>query len=479
MTGYKSPLMLIGGEWSKGSGKPIEVLNPANEQALCLLPTATPDDVDTALKSAQRGFEVWKNVSAEKRCEILVAGSRLLRQRADDIAVNLTAEQGKPLAQAKGEIFRAASLIEWDANEARRAYGTIVPSDPGQMRYGMRVPVGPVVALTPWNFPVVSPCRKLGGALASGCSIIIKPSEETPYSCYAVVEALIDGGVPADVINLLYGDAAAISAQLISSPITRLISFTGPVPIGKLLAQQAASHMKPVVMELGGHAPVIVTNDVDAAQIARMGVTSKFINAGQICIAPTRFLLQDEIYDTFVKTFVAETEKLKVGDPNDAAINVGPLANPRRMEAMERLIGDAHERGAHVASGGKRIGNQGYFFEPTVLTDIPPDAEVLKTEPFGPVAAMIRFKELDEAINIANSLPYGLASYAFTNSATVSSKLVAEIESGAISINNFVISSADTVFGGVKDSGYGREGGYESLNAFTATKFVTQNLASV
>jgi len=470
--------MLIGGEWTKGSGEPKEVINPATEEVIAMLPSATEADLDRALQSTQRGFREWQKLSAEARCDIVMRGCRILRERAAEIAPMITMEQGKPVEEARLEIIRAASIIEWDANEGRRAYGTIVPSDPGFNRYGLKLPIGPVAAFTPWNFPISSPARKIGGALGAGCSVIIKSSEETPAATCALVQCLLDGGLPPEVINIVSGKSSMISAYLIASPVIRAITFTGSTPVGKHLAKLAAEAMKPVVMELGGHSPVIVFDDVDAAKIARQAVAAKFRNAGQICTAPTRFIIQEKAHDAFVESFVQAASAIKVGNGLEEGTQMGPLANPRRLKALEDLVADAKAKGATVATGGKRIGNRGYFFEPTVLTDVPDDADVVNIEPFGPIAPVIRFREFEQAIEIANRLPYGLCSYAFTNSQAYSHELAHRVESGIMSLNHFGTSQADTPFGGVKESGYGREGGYETLDAFMITKFISQKITA-
>lgn len=479
MTDYKPPLMFIAGEWTKGSGgTPKTVLNPATEEVLAQLPAASEADLDRALESTLRGFRTWSAMSAERRCDIVMNGCRILRERAAEIAPRITMEQGKPVEEARLEIIRAAAIIEWDVNEGRRAYGTIVPSDPGFNRFGLKLPIGPVAAFTPWNFPISSPGRKLGAALGAGCSVIIKSSEETPASTCALVECLVEGGLPPEVVNIVSGSSAMISAYLIASPVIRAVTFTGSTPVGKHLAKLCAEHMKPAVMELGGHSPVIVFDDVDVEAVARQGVAGKFRNAGQICTAPTRFIIQDKAHDAFVDTFVKHAKAIRVGNGLEEGTQMGPLANPRRLAALEGLVADARAKGATVAAGGQRIGNRGYFFEPTVLTDVPDDADVLNVEPFGPIAPIVRFKDLEEAIAIANRLPYGLCSYAFTNSQARSHELARRVESGIMSLNHYGTSQADTPFGGVKESGYGREGGYETLDAFMITKFISQKISA-
>jgi succinate-semialdehyde dehydrogenase/glutarate-semialdehyde dehydrogenase len=478
MPEYKMPLMLIAGTWTEGSGEPTEVFNPATGEKLSALPRATIGDLDRALASVQRGFELWSSMPAEKRCDIVMEGCRLLRERAAEIAPIITMEQGKPVEEARLEVIRAASIIEWDVNEGRRAYGTIVPSEPGLMRYGIKLPIGPVAAFTPWNFPISSPARKIGGALGAGCSILIRASEETPAACAALVKCLVDGGLPAEVINLVYGTPSEVSTHVLASPIIRAMTFTGSTAVGKHLAGLAAQHMKPAVMELGGHSPVLIFDDFDAVTAARQGVAAKFRNAGQICTCPTRFVVHEDVHDVFVETFVAEAEKIKVGNGLDPDTKMGPLANRRRLEALESLVADATARGATLLTGGSRIGNQGCFFQPTVLTDVPEDADVMNVEPFGPIAPVVRFRDFEDAIRIANRLEYGLASYAFTNSMPRANALAMRVESGIMSINHYNTSQADTPFGGVKESGYGREGGYETLDAFMVTKFISHRISA-
>jgi succinate-semialdehyde dehydrogenase / glutarate-semialdehyde dehydrogenase len=476
VSAYKTPAMLIDGEWIAGTSSGADVINPATEEVLGRVPHATKEHLDRALGAAERGFLTWRAMSAEARCEIMLKAVRLLRERTSDIAPSITMENGKPLAESRFEVGRAASIIEWDANEGRRAYGTIVPSDAGFARFGIRQPIGPVAAFTPWNFPISSPARKIGGALGAGCSIIMKASEETPAAATALFECLHDAGVPAGVVNLVFGVPSEVSEHLIASPAIRVVTFTGSIPVGKHLAGLAAKRMLPSVMELGGHSPVIVCDDVDATLVGRLGANAKFRNAGQICTAPTRFVVQSKVHDAFVESFAKTAKAIKVGDGLADGVQMGPLANSRRLEAIQETIADALDKGASVAAGGGRIGNRGYFVEPTMLTDVPEDADMVNIEPFGPVAPVIRFDDFDEAISIANRLPYGLCSYAFTSSQKRAHELVHRVESGIMSINHFGTSQADTPFGGVKESGYGREGGYESLDGYMHTKFISQKI---
>lgn len=475
-TTYQAPQMYIDGRWTAGAEPGEPVLNPATGEGLAPLPMATEAEVALALESAAKGFETWRWMPAEQRCAIMVDACRLLRERADAIAPRITLEQGKPVAESKAEILRAADIVEWDANEGRRAYGNVIPGQHGMWRMALREPIGPVAAFTPWNFPISSPGRKLGGALAAGCSVILKGSSDTPYSSAALVACFVDAGVPEGVINLLFGDSARISRQLVESPVIRAITLTGSVPVGKHLAQLAAQHMKPAIMELGGHSPVIVCADADPVETARLAAAGKFRNAGQICTAPTRFVVHRDIHDAFVRELSARANAITVGDGLSSETQMGPVATTRRLEVLRELIEDATGNGGVAAAGGERIGERGNFLQPTVLTNLAPDARILREEPFGPVAPVMPFGEIEEAIGIANALEFGLCAYAFTRSQKIAYELAHRIECGILSINHFGTSQADTPFGGVKQSGYGREGGSETLNGFMITKFVSHHV---
>jgi succinate-semialdehyde dehydrogenase/glutarate-semialdehyde dehydrogenase len=398
-----------------------------------------------------------------------------LRERADAIAPVMTREHGKPLAEARGEVVSGADIFDWFAEEARRTYGRVIParSDVVQ-QFVVKEPVGPVAAFTPWNFPINQAARKVAAALAAGCSVILKGPEETPASCAALAQALADAGLPAGVLNLVFGMPADISSYLIPHKTIRKVSFTGSVPVGKHLAALAGQHMKRVTMELGGHSPAIVFADADVEVAAKILSSNKFRNAGQICVSPTRFLVHETLYEPFVDRFVAAAKAVKIGDGATAGVTMGPLATARRVEAMEGFIADAVGKGATVRTGGRRIGNKGCFFEPTVLTDVPTDARVMNEEPFGPIALMLPFRTFEEAVAEANRLPYGLAAYAYTRSVKTAAAVAAAFESGTVSINHHGLAPIETPLGGVKDSGYGSEGGAEAIEAYLVTKFVTQ-----
>ncbi|TDR92921.1 NAD-dependent succinate-semialdehyde dehydrogenase [Enterovirga rhinocerotis] len=470
---YANPEMYVAGRWLGPVGGSADILNPATEAVIGEVPHADVATLDEALAAAEKGFGIWRDTPLDRRVAILLEAARLMRERADVIARLMTLEQGKPVGEARLEVVRASALVEWDAHESKRLYGRIIPGPAGQRQMVLRLPLGPVAAFTPWNFPASVLARKLGGALAAGCSLVVKAAEETPATATALVRCFVDAGLPAGVLNLVFGVPAEVSDHLIGSPVIRAITFTGSVPVGKLLAAKAGSLMKPAVMELGGHSPVIVCRDTDVARAAALSAAGKFRNAGQICTAPTRFIVEESIHDAFVEHLVAAARAIKVGDGLDPDTKMGPLANDRRRDAIEALVSDAEAKGASVPTGGKRIGNRGFFFEPTVLTDVPFTSDVMTTEPFGPVAPVVRFSELDEAIGIANALPYGLASYAFTESAAAAAALSDRVETGIMSINHVGGSMPEAPFGGVKESGLGREGGMEGMDAYINVKFVS------
>jgi succinate-semialdehyde dehydrogenase/glutarate-semialdehyde dehydrogenase len=471
MPSYPELKLYVAGEWRSRDGSPV--LNPADESILGIVPHATRNDLDDALAAAEEGFKVWRNTSPAKRAQVIQRAAEICRERADDDGVAITLEQGKPLAHARLEIVRGTDIIDWDATEGRRVYGRVIPSEPGMRNTVLRQPIGVVAGFAPWNFPMSSPARKVAGALSAGCSIILKASEETPAGAFNLVRAFADAGLPTGVLQLVFGVPSEISTYLIPQPQVRLVTFTGSIPVGKHLSAMAGAHMKPVVMELGGHAPVIVCDDADAEASAATSALGKSRNAGQVCISPTRFFVQEAIYHRFTNAFGEKAKTIKVGDGMDPDTQMGPVANDRRLAAMETLIADAKAKGARVVAGGSRIGNRGYFHELTVLADVPDDARAMNEEPFGPLALLSPVKTIDEAIEKANSLPYGLAAYAFTRSARNVDQLAERVEVGNLSINHLTASFAETPFGGVKDSGYGREGGTEGLECYTVAKNVS------
>ncbi|MBV9218319.1 MAG: NAD-dependent succinate-semialdehyde dehydrogenase [Methylobacteriaceae bacterium] len=476
---YEPLHLFIDGKWRAGSeGKTEPVRNPANGEVLGALPHASRTDLDEALAAADRGFRTWKATSPYDRERIIRKAADLLRERVDRIAPVLTLEQGKPIGEARIEVAFAADVMQWFAEEGRRAYGRIVPGrNPNLHMKVVREPVGPVAAFTAWNFPATVPARKISAALAAGCSCIIKPSEETPGTALAVARAFEDAGLPAGVLQVVFGVPPEISGHLLRSPVIRKVTLTGSIPVGKTLARLAADGLKVLTLELGGHAPVIVDADSNPTQAAELAVAAKFRNAGQVCISPTRFFVHDSIMRDFVSRFADLASALKVGDGMDPATQMGPLANPRRVEAVESMVEDAVAQGARVVTGGKRVGNIGNFYAPTVLSGVPDAARMMREEPFGPVAPINSFTSLDEAVDRSNALPYGLAAYVFTRSADRAQRLSERLDVGLVGLNSYVVAQPEIPFGGVKDSGYGRESGIEGLGAFMVDKTITQLVA--
>ena len=476
MSNYPHVQLYIDGHWREGAAaRKLPVRNPATGELMGELACAETADLEEVAEAANRGFDVWRKISAFDRYKMMRKAAQLLRDRVESVAQLMTLEQGKPLAEARMEVMAGADTIDWFAEEGRRAYGRVIPARQMDVyQLVIKEPVGPVAAFTPWNFPINQIVRKLSAALAAGCSIIVKAPEETPASPAELIRAFIDAGVPAGVVNLVYGDPAHISTYLIAHPAIRKISFTGSTPVGKQLAAMAGQHMKRMTMELGGHAPVIVFNDADIALAAKTMAASKFRNAGQVCVSPTRFLVQEGVFNEFVDQFVMHAEKLKVGNGMETGINMGPLANPRRMSAMQNLVADAAQQNAKLKTGGKALGAAGNFWAPTVLTELPLSARAMTEEPFGPMALINPFKNFDDAVQEANRLPFGLAAYAWTRSARTAQQIAASVQTGMITINHLGLGMPETPFGGVKDSGYGSEGGTEALEAYLNPKFVSQ-----
>jgi succinate-semialdehyde dehydrogenase/glutarate-semialdehyde dehydrogenase len=472
---YANLQLFIDGQWiDSGGGAGEDVINPATEKPLAHLPHASAADIDRALEAAKKGFAVWRAVSAYDRAKIMRKAADLMRERYDAVSKTLVQEEGKAYAEARAEVITSADIIEWYAEEGRRAYGRVVPGRGKLRQIVIQEPVGIVAAFTPWNFPALTPARKIGGALAAGCSLILKASEETPGTCVEMVRCFADAGLPAGVLNLVFGVPAKISEQLIAKDEVRKISFTGSIPVGKHLAALAAKGMKRATMELGGHSPVVVFADADPEKSADTIAGFKYRNSGQVCISPTRFYVQEQVYDRFLARFTEYAKGLQLGDGLEKGVTMGPLANARRIDAMESFVRDAKDRGGKIATGGERHGNQGYFFEPTVITDVPDDSKIMTQEPFGPLAPVVRFKTLDEVVERANSLSYGLAAYAFTGSAHTANLIGDALQSGMVGVNSIAVSTPETPFGGIKESGYGSEGGLEGLQAYLNTKFISQ-----
>lgn len=475
MPTYPELNLYINGEW-RTTRETMPVLSPSDESVLGVLPLARKAELDDALAAAAHGFKVWSRTAPRRRAEILMRASALLRERSEDVAHAIASELGKPIRQARLEVVRGCEFFEWDAGEAQRLYGRVIPSEAGIRYMTVQQPIGMVAAFSPWNFPMSQPARKIAGALAAGCSVILKAAEETPGGAIHIARAFHDAGLPAGVLNLVFGVPSQISDYLIPQEQTRLIAFTGSTTVGRHLTGLAAQHGKPVLMELGGHAPVIVCDDVDPCAAGVLSATRKVRNAGQVCTSPTRFFVHESIFERFLDTFATRAAATVVGPGLAESTEMGPLANARRLEALMSLAEDASAKGARVVTGGHRIGAEGYFFAPTVLADVPDDARVMREEPFGPMAIINRVESLEEAIAKANALPFGLAAYGFTHSAANVDAMVNGIEAGNLSINTLEASVAETPFGGVKASGFGREGGAEGLLHYTVVKTVSHRM---
>jgi succinate-semialdehyde dehydrogenase/glutarate-semialdehyde dehydrogenase len=473
---YPNIELHVAGTWRPAlGGETLDVVNPATEDVIGTVAHARIADLDEALAAAEKGFREWKKVSAFDRYKLMRKAADLVRERADAIATMMVMEQGKPMFEAKIETLFGADIIDWFAEEARRTYGSVIPARMGGVtQMIVKEPVGPVAAFTPWNFPINQAVRKLSGAVAAGCSIILKGPEETPASCAELVRCFVDAGLPDGVVNLVYGIPAEISEYLIPHRTIRKITFTGSTAVGKQLAALAGAHMKRVTMELGGHSPAIVFEDADVETALKVLTANKFRNAGQVCVSPTRFLVHEKHYKRFVEGFTEFASTLPVGDGLYPDNKMGPLAHDRRIDAIEGFVADAVGKGAKVHTGGQRKGNKGYFYEPTVMTDVPLDARIMNEEPFGPVAPIMPFSDFDEVVAEANRLDYGLAAYAYTTSAKTVAEIGAAFESGMVSINHHGLGLIETHFGGVKDSGYGSEGGSEAIDAYLNTKLITQ-----
>lgn len=468
---YPELTLFIGGEWRK-TRETIAVINPADETNVGAVPVARTSDLDDALEAAAKGFRVWSRTEPRERSKIMMRAARIMQDRIEQIAHSNTLEVGKPIAQSRYEVSRSGDIIDWDAGEGQRLYGRVIPGS-GLRNTVMRQPIGTVVGFSTWNFPINTAVRKISAALSAGCSLIFKAPEETPAGAFHIAKALQDAGLPDGVLNLVYGEPAEISDYLIPKDQIRLVAFTGSTHVGIHLTKLASEHMTPVVMELGGHAPVIVCGDVDPKKLALLGAARKYRNSGQVCTSPTRFYIAQENFGVFTDNFVAKASATTVGNGFDNQTEMGPLANDRRLGAMTALVEDAVAQGGQLLAGGRRIGNRGYFFEPTVLANVPDTAKVMTEEPFGPIAVLNPITSLENGIQKANNSPFGLAAYGFTNSAANADKMMHELEAGQLSINTFDTSIPETPFGGVKSSGYGREGGAEGLHHYSVIKNVS------
>ena len=472
---YQKLSLYINGTFISGEGRKMQnVINPATQEVLGQLPHASEADLDMALQSAEKAFATWKKSSPMDRSAILRKVAQLTRDRANDIARNMTLDMGKPLAESLGEVVSCADHADWHAEECRRIYGRVIPPrNPDVRQLVLREPIGVCVAFTPWNFPYNQAIRKICAAIGAGCTIILKGPEDAPSAVMAIAQMFHDAGLPPGVLNIVWGAPDKVSDYLIRSPISRKVSFTGSVPIGKQLAALAGAHMKRVTMELGGHSPVLVFDDADVERAATMLAKFKVRNAGQVCVSPTRFYVQSKAYDKFLAKFVDVLKNIKVGNGLEEGVEMGPLAHERRVPAISKFVEDARQRGADVVLGGDPIGGKGFFFPPTVITGLKDDSMLMTQEPFGPIAPVVPFTDADEVIRRANSLPFGLSSYVFTNSLQTATKVSNALEAGMVNINHFGSALPETPFGGIKDSGIGSEGGLETFDGYLVTKFVT------
>ncbi|MEM7508977.1 MAG: NAD-dependent succinate-semialdehyde dehydrogenase [Pseudomonadota bacterium] len=474
---YETIELLINGEWQSGQGGSEDIINPATEEVLGQTPHASAAQLDAALAAADAGFKTWKATTPLARQAVMAKAADAMAADIDRIATNLTREMGKPLFESKLELGFAIDVLRWYGEEGKRAYGRVIPPRvPGLRQMMVKEPVGPCAAFVAWNFPAVNVMRKIAGALGAGCSIVIKPSEETPATAVAMGRALQNAGLPPGVLNIVFGVPDTVSRHLLASPVTKKLSFTGSIPVGKHLQKLAAETLKRCTMELGGHSPVIVFDDADVDRAIEVIGTNKFRNAGQVCISPTRFYVQENVYSKFVDGFAEIAKGLKVGNGLEEGVQMGPLVAERRMDVMQGWVSDAVDKGATVSAGGERIGNKGWFWAPTVLSDVPEDARIMTEEPFGPVAPVTPFKAMDDVLERANGLPFGLASYVFTSDTNKARQMSEQLEAGLVGVNHPMVSMPETPFGGVNESGYGSEGGVEGLEAYLRTKFVTETL---
>lgn len=479
MTDYPALSLLVDGQWRSGEGRDVmPVLNPASGAVLGEPPLANAADLDEALAASARGFETWRKMSALARGAILQRAAALILERKEAIARLITLELGKPIAEARVEVDTVAGIFTWNAEEGRRAYGRVIPARaPRMQQVALREPLGPIAAFAPWNAPAITPARKISSVLAAGCSVIIKPAEETPATALAIAAALADAGLPAGVLNMVFGPPALVSQALLGSPVTRGLTFTGSTEIGKQLGALAVQTMKKMTLELGGHAPVVIFGDVDPEAAALSAVAAKFRNSGQVCTSPTRFYVHESIHDRFAAKLAELANAIAVGDGFDAATQMGPLAHARRVESMERFVDDARARQIKVAAGGVRSGERGFFYRPTVLAGVDDDCMASNVEPFGPLAATAPFATVDDAIRLANRLPFGLASYVMTHDMRNAAALTEAIRAGNVIVNHWQASLPETPFGGHDQSGIGSEGGIEGLHEFQSIKYVSQNAA--
>ncbi|OYU19847.1 MAG: NAD-dependent succinate-semialdehyde dehydrogenase [Rhodobacteraceae bacterium PARR1] len=471
--------LLIDGEWIYDRPVLANVENPSTEAILGTVPRASAADLDAALQSSARGFEVWRKTLPSARAALMRRAAALVRERAEAIAPIFVAESGRTLTEVRNEIERSATFLDWDSEELKRNYGRMIPSEGQFQQYVVREPIGPVAAFTPWNVPMSAPSRKISASLATGCSIILKPSSETPATACLFAQCFLDAGLPRGVLNVVFGESDEVSRALVLSPITRLVTLTGSTHVGKHLSRLAVETMKPVLMELGGHAPVLIDDGIDPVGVAKLAANWKFRMAGQFCSAASRFLVHRNVYSAFVAALSQEADTWPVGDGFTPGVMMGALANRRRLAAMETFVKDATDRGARVTAGGGRLGNRGWFFQPTVLADVPPDALIMTDETFGPIAPCMAVDSMDQALEIGNSLPMGLAGFVFTNDMATADHLTRELQAGSVAMNCFTSPGAEAPFGGYRDSGIGREGGPEMHHSYTIAKTVAERRVRV
>lgn len=472
-TPYPDLSLYIAGKWTRGSGSDeLAVINPATGGALGHVPLGVTADYESALDAAAAAAPGWRRTSPTQRADILRASAAILRSRREELAELATLELGKPLREARAEVAVAAEHLEWAAEEGRRGYGRVIPSrTPGAIQLARREPLGPIAGFAPWNAPVITPARKIGYVLAAGCTLVLKPSEETPATALFLAHALEEAGLPAGVLNVVFGEPASISNYLLTDPRIKGVTFTGSTAVGRTLALLAAPSMKRLTLELGGHAPVIVTADVDVSAVAASAVAAKYRNAGQVCTSPSRFFVHEAIHEQFVAAFAEAARDLVVGNGLDDSTQMGPVANPSRIAAMEQFTRDAAENKIEITVGGKQVDREGTFWAPTLFADVPDSSLIAQKEPFGPLAATLRFATLDEAIARANQLPVGLASYVWTESLADAARCMDEMNAGSVVVNRWQASLPETPFGGFDDSGIGSEGGTEGIAEFQRIKY--------
>lgn len=477
---YQDFQLYIDGEWAAAkNGATKQVFDPASEDEIGKISDAGSEDLDRALSAAEAGFAEWRRTGTWERAAKIRKVADLIRERVDTIATTMSIETGKPLAEAKGETNGAADQFEWYSEETKRIYGQLIGSRTHDSRLAVIYqPVGVVAAFSAWNFPALLPARKIAAALAAGCSVIIKPAGEAPGSCAQIVQACHDAGIPKGVVNFVTGNSSMIAKHLISSSVVRKVSVTGSVPVGKEILHLAADGVKKVSMELGGHGPVIVFEDADAEKAAEVCAGTKFRNCGQVCISPTRFYVHEARYDAFAAKFAQVAKSIKVGRGMDEGTQMGPMANSRGLETIKTMVADAVDKGAEILAGGQppKDFNRGFYYEPTVLGRVPDDAMVMTEEPFGPIAPLTTFTDYDDVMTRANSLPFGLAGYLFTHDLGTATRASEDMEVGMVGVNEMLLATAEAPFGGIKESGMGREGGSLGIHDYLEPKYVKMKL---